>query len=103
MLTSLVARALPTMPVPRTPIFMRSPFLVQIQTNYDRGFVCECKCCYRPDHESWPCANGRSQRLDPELHIVLLQMRDGRIKILHFERGAAAVRIRFKSRRTTER
>ena len=32
-------------------------------------------------------ANRRWQRFDAELHPVLFQMRNGRVEILHFERG----------------
>jgi hypothetical protein len=36
---------------------------------------------------------GRGQRLEAELDIVLSQVPDGGINILHFERGTTAVRI----------
>jgi hypothetical protein len=42
------------------------------------------------------------QLLDAELHIVLFQMRDRGVEILHFERGATAVRVGFESRRAAD-
>src|SRR5215469_9563739 len=47
-------------------------------------------------------ADRRGHRLNAEFHIVLLQMRDGGVEILHFERSAAPVRTGFETWRATE-
>jgi hypothetical protein len=47
-------------------------------------------------------ANRRGHRLDAELHLVLFQMRDRSVEILHFERGAAAIRTWLECRRATD-
>ena len=47
-------------------------------------------------------ADRRGHWLNAEFHVVLLQMRDGGVEILHFERSAAPVRTGFETWRATE-